>query len=118
MTDFPTVSYTSTNPFHIGQDRSARQRLSNFYDLEKLFRLWAAFHAESEPLYSIFSQSKSIFGIFFLFLNPIHKKAQNIREHRQIQVKSNAKVDEQKPLFMTDSKEILVSIDKKKPLKV
>ena len=69
---------------------------------------------ESEPLYSIFSKSQSIFGIFFfLFLNPIHKKAQSIREHRQIQVKSNAKVDEQKPLFMTDSREILVRIDKK-----
>ena len=68
---------------------------------------------ESEPLYSIFSKSQSIFGIFFLFLNPIHKKAQSIQEHRQIQVKSNAKVDEQKPLFMTDSREILVSIDKK-----
>ena len=68
---------------------------------------------ESEPLYSIFSKSQSIFDIFFLFLNPIHKKAQSIREHRQIQVKSNAKVDEQKPLFMTDSREILVSIDKK-----
>ena len=68
---------------------------------------------ESEPLYSIFSKNQPIFGIFFLFLNPIHKKAQRIREHRQIQVKSNAKVDEQKPLFMTDSREILVRIDKK-----
>ena len=68
---------------------------------------------ESQPLYSIFSKSQPIFGIFFIFLNPIHKKAQSIREHEQIQVKSNAKVDEQKPLFMTDSRKILVRIDKK-----
>ena len=87
---------------------------------DQLGNVWATFSfsimssfLESEPLYSIFSKSQSIFGIFFLFLNPIHKKAQSIREHRQIQVKSNAKVDEQKPLFMTDSRKILVSIDKK-----